>query len=133
MRRRGIRGRGRPAQALSSNEEATCTSLFTKRPVSVLKPLGIGLGEIMSELLTEASTRPAEAANEESPLLGRPPSADQGEASTGEGNVRDDEAGVPLAEEPSTAKLILVLGSIWLGVFLASLGAQPGVTPSFRH
>lgn len=29
---------------------------------------------------------------------------------------------IPLAEEPSTAKLVLTLASVWVGVFLAALG-----------
>lgn len=33
-----------------------------------------------------------------------------------------DEDDVPLADEPSTKELVLVLGSIWVGVFLAALG-----------
>lgn len=32
------------------------------------------------------------------------------------------ESEVPLAEEPTTKELLLVLGSIWIGVFLAALG-----------
>lgn len=33
-----------------------------------------------------------------------------------------DESGAPLARERSTKELILILGSIWVGVFLAALG-----------
>lgn len=33
---------------------------------------------------------------------------------------------VPLAQEPSTRELVLILGSIWVGVFLAALGMITG-------
>jgi hypothetical protein len=57
--------------------------------------------------------------NEESSLLTHSPPA----GTDGGGDESSNEANeVPLAEEPSTAKLILVLGSIWLGCFLAALG-----------
>lgn len=42
--------------------------------------------------------------------------------------LRDDPASIaagdqePVAEEPSTRELIVILGSIWVGVFLAALG-----------
>lgn len=38
------------------------------------------------------------------------------------GTAGTQESEVPLAEEPSTKELILVLSSIWLGIFLAALG-----------
>lgn len=50
--------------------------------------------------------------SEQTPLLG---DASQ-HAGTGDGS------GVPLAQERSTKELILILGSIWVGVFLAALG-----------
>ena len=34
----------------------------------------------------------------------------------------NEQSEASLAEEPGTAKLIIVLGSIWIGVFLAALG-----------
>lgn len=34
----------------------------------------------------------------------------------------DVDASTPLPQEPSTKELIWILGSIWLGVFLAALG-----------
>ncbi len=36
-------------------------------------------------------------------------------------DAADDDDEVPIAEEPSTAKLLLVMSSIWLGCFLAAL------------
>lgn len=50
------------------------------------------------------------AASERSPLL---------ENGINGGAVADSP---PLPEEPSTAKLLLILSSIWVGVFLAALG-----------
>ncbi|KAJ5594959.1 uncharacterized protein N7459_001167 [Penicillium hispanicum] len=51
------------------------------------------------------------AATEQTPLLRDNPSVD----------ARPAEGQEPLAEEPSTKELILILSSIWLGVFLAAL------------
>lgn len=58
--------------------------------------------------------------DEQRPLLGNGehPSV-QGENNGDAGN--DD---VPLAEEPSTSELLLVMSSIWVGTFLASLGMR---------
>ncbi len=39
-----------------------------------------------------------------------------------------DEPQVTIAEEPSNKKLFLVLGSIWVGCFLAALGSSPALT-----
>ncbi|KAB8346302.1 hypothetical protein FH972_023346 [Carpinus fangiana] len=55
-------------------------------------------------------------ADEQTPLLTEQP--------TENGNIGqqpNDEDGVPLAEEPSTAKLAVILGSCWIGVFLAAM------------
>jgi hypothetical protein len=49
-----------------------------------------------------------EPASEQTPLLRDAP----------ESNAQD----TPLSDEPSTKELIWILGSIWLGVFLAALG-----------
>jgi hypothetical protein len=38
-----------------------------------------------------------------------------------DGNANED---APLPQEPSTKELIWILGSIWLGVFLAALGME---------
>lgn len=43
---------------------------------------------------------------------------------------RNDANGAPVAQEPSTRELVLVLGSIWLGVFLAALDATVVATLS---
>ncbi|TKA61554.1 hypothetical protein B0A49_11826 [Cryomyces minteri] len=59
-------------------------------------------------------------ANERQPLLGsrqRSPSPDDEAAE----QSSDGEEGTPIAEEPSTKMLVLTLGSIWVGVFLAAL------------
>lgn len=61
--------------------------------------------------------RNVDSATEQTPLLrgDTPQQAPFGTAGT-------QESEVPLAEKPSTKELILVLSSIWLGVFLAALG-----------
>lgn len=38
------------------------------------------------------------------------------------GTAATQDSEVPLAQEPSTRELVLILGSIWVGVFLAALG-----------
>lgn len=59
------------------------------------------------------------SATERTPLLGDSHPADHGlSAEPGP----DTEEQPPLTKEASTKELILVLGSIWLGVFLAALG-----------
>lgn len=50
-----------------------------------------------------------EPASEQTPLLRDAPDANEN---------------TPLPQEPSTKELIWILGSIWLGVFLAALGKQ---------
>ena len=50
-----------------------------------------------------------EPASEQTPLLRDSPNSDANE-------------NTPLHQEPSTKELIWILGSIWLGVFLAALG-----------
>lgn len=68
-----------------------------------------------------------EPASETSPLLGEGNAkvtsdahlSQEGDANNaGDGQ---DENEVPLAEEPSTGQLLLVMGSIWFGTFLAAL------------
>ncbi|MCJ1364485.1 hypothetical protein MMC16_003596 [Acarospora aff. strigata] len=65
------------------------------------------------------------SADEQSPLLGNGKTGpDHGSIERGQendGGQEDSEDEVPIAEEPSTAKLLLVLGSIWIGCFLAAL------------
>lgn len=73
-------------------------------------------------------SEPSSPPDEESPLLsnGKTQASDNGAIE--HGAESSDEGGdhgetdVPIAEEPSTAKLVLVLSSIWLGCFLAALG-----------
>lgn len=74
-----------------------------------------------------ALTEPAsnECVNETSPLLGNGKHHTDEEANE-DGQAEDsaqdrDESDVPVAEEPSTGKLLLVMGSIWFGSFLAAL------------
>lgn len=68
-----------------------------------------------------------ESFSETSPLLGDSNGKiDTNDEPSQEGNTGDagesrDENDIPLAEEPSTGKLILVMGSIWCGTFLAAL------------
>ncbi len=65
-------------------------------------------------------------ADEQSPLLGNgKPTPDHGAIERGASDDEEHEGvedEVPIAEEPGTAKLLLVLGSIWIGCFLAALG-----------
>ena len=67
----------------------------------------------------EGADTPEALESEESPLLGNGNDIDNGTIE------RDTEGGldkdIPIAEEPTTANLLLVLGSIWLGCFLAAL------------
>ncbi|MCJ1450788.1 hypothetical protein MMC28_001122 [Mycoblastus sanguinarius] len=62
--------------------------------------------------------------SERSPLLGNakaiPDVADE-RANAGDAGESRDEDNVPLPEEPSTRKLLLVMSSIWIGTFLAAL------------
>ena len=63
--------------------------------------------------------------SEASPLLGNGKQTYSNGAAeeclTANGHQDSHEDEVPISEEPSTAKLILVMGSIWLGTFLAAL------------
>lgn len=62
---------------------------------------------------------------ETSPLLSNgkdvPDSGTVERGNTEFANAADDDDDVPIAEESSTAKLLLVMSSIWLGCFLAAL------------
>ena len=68
-----------------------------------------------------------ESSSETSPLLGNsngkinPNDGPSQEGNIGDAGESRDENDVPLAEEPSTGKLLLVMGSIWCGSFLAAL------------
>lgn len=65
--------------------------------------------------------------SETSPLLGdsngkiNPNDGPSQEGNTGDAGESRDENDVPFADEPSTGKLLLVMGSIWCGTFLAAL------------
>lgn len=65
------------------------------------------------------------SATERTPLLrdGRQ-GGDAAEAQNGEAGSTQEVEGsdIPIAKEPNARELILILGSIWLGVFLAALG-----------
>ena len=66
-----------------------------------------------------------ETVTEDSPLLSNGKDVlDNGTVELGDNGTADDpddEGHVPIAEEPGTAKLLLVMSSIWLGCFLAAL------------
>lgn len=68
-----------------------------------------------------------EPSSETSPLLGdgngkgTPHDESSHEGDTDHAGDSRDEDEVPLAEEPGTAKLLLVMSSIWFGTFLAAL------------
>lgn len=79
-------------------------------------------------------SEPSSPPDEQSPLLSNCQSQAQDNGTIEHGADRsedaDSEADVPIAEEPSTAKLVLVLSSIWLGCFLAALGMRGPTTRS---
>ncbi|KAL8752651.1 MAG: hypothetical protein Q9199_005591 [Rusavskia elegans] len=61
-----------------------------------------------------------ESPSETSPLLGqRASKSDDGAIHPPQHHPQDDNT--PIAEEPTTGKLLVVMGSIWLGCFLAAL------------
>lgn len=67
----------------------------------------------------------SEVATERSRLLDHQPgSADEIVREDGNPNHDDtqDEDDVPLAKEPSTRELLVLMGAIWMGVFFAALG-----------
>lgn len=68
-----------------------------------------------------------EPVSEFSPLLGEgntkvtPDAKASHRGDTDYAHENQDENDIPLADEPGTGKLLLVMGSIWLGTFLAAL------------
>ena len=70
-----------------------------------------------------------EYASETSPLLGNGDGKVTPDGESGQGGDTDNagdsrgENDAPLAEEPSTGKLLIVMSSIWFGTFLAALDA----------
>lgn len=77
-------------------------------------------------------SEPSPPPDEQSPLLSNGKTQDQDNGTLEHGADRsehgDGETDVPIAEEPSTAKLLVVLSSVWLGCFLAALGMGPPTT-----
>lgn len=63
--------------------------------------------------------------SEHTPLLRD--NRDEGTTEAQDEEVVTDED-TPVAKEPSAKELIFILGSIWLGVFLAALGTRPLIT-----
>jgi hypothetical protein len=66
----------------------------------------------------------AQEASERSPLLGSQNESINGHAVDPENHTTQSEGAdeVVLAEAPSTQKLALTLGAVWIGVFFAALG-----------
>lgn len=75
--------------------------------------------------MAHTNPTPEHEPSETSALLPKGTRTSSGEADEAVGIGRDgsspQENDVPLAEEPSTSKLLLVMGSIWFGTFLAAL------------
>ncbi|KAL1625930.1 hypothetical protein SLS56_007076 [Neofusicoccum ribis] len=69
--------------------------------------------------LDDLTPNASAAATEHSPLLESGTNGNTGNTEQPPSN--GDADSVPLAEEPSTAKLVLTLASVWVGVFLAAL------------
>lgn len=68
---------------------------------------------------------PPRQPSETSPLLGQPGETANGHTVDPENSPAAPDNGaseVVLAEEPSTRKLAVIMGAIWLGVFFAALG-----------
>lgn len=81
-----------------------------------------GTGMRVDQSRTGAPDEPrGEPVSEQTPLLGD---------HTPNEPLPSGDSEVPLAEEPSSKELILVLGSIWVGVFLAALGMTCPTTGS---
>ena len=73
--------------------------------------------------MTWPSNDDSVTATEESPLLGQAPTVGEVDDEEDEGEEREEqENDVPLAEEPSTSKLLVVLLAVWIGVFFAAAG-----------
>ncbi len=74
----------------------------------------------------------ADEASERSPLLGNENGSINGQAIDPESHATQSDAvdQVILAEEPSTQKLALTLGAVWIGVFFAALGKHAQIIVS---
>ena len=84
-----------------------------------------------SESEMAAATRLSDRQTERSPLISKPNGERNGHVA---GNSEPDEPSgsvdeVVLAEEPSTTKLALTMGTIWIGVFFAALGTEESPPP----
>lgn len=65
---------------------------------------------------------PTEADGEQSPLLGHRKSCDNGTIERGQNpdSVEEENSnGEPIADEPTTKQLLLVMSGVWLGCILA--------------
>lgn len=74
---------------------------------------------------------PLPVADERSPLLGersdQPPNDDAGLEAQAEQELREHEVGAtPIADEPSTKKLVVTMASLWVSTFFAALGNSLG-------
>ena len=63
-----------------------------------------------------------EVPNERQPLLRNGDEAENGTSVNGEVNEIGDST--PLPNTPSTGRIFLILGSIWIGVFFSALGER---------
>jgi len=72
-------------------------------------------------MASEVESSNGVAATEQTPLLRDNRDGGAAEAQNG-GAVASEET--PVVKEPTTKELVLILGSIWLGVFLAALGTR---------
>ena len=72
--------------------------------------------------MAESSSSSPSAPTERSPLL-KAQNADPDSHNCATDEDTGEETGdIPTIEEPATTKLVVILGSIYVGVFLASLG-----------
>lgn len=59
--------------------------------------------------------------SERSPLLASTPRDNRSIERTSTEGQQDDTSSVPIAEEPSTLRLVFIMGSVWIGVFIGAL------------
>lgn len=86
----------------------------------------------MSHKKASLAELPPEPVDEQTPLLsdanGRPTEQNALEAQAEQEQREYDTAHVPLPEEPSTKKLLFIMGSLWITTFFAALGIiQTGI------
>lgn len=65
-----------------------------------------------------------ELSSETTPLLRENASVENGLSTAAPplASEQSDETGVPLAKEPTLKELLVISGSVWVGVFFAALG-----------